>query len=373
MNEILFDETLGLIPLKEIPQFRIIGSKYNILFDIYKVLKKEDIAGSSFFDVFSGSAVVGRFFKKMYSIISNDSLYFSYVLQRGLIVINNIPSFSDLNLNNLSREPKKRIYQILDYLNTLEGVEGFIYKHYTPSSKDIDGVERKYFMLKNGMKIDAVRIKIEEWFKEGYISENEYFYLLTSLLIAVQKIANISGTYGAFNKFWDPRAYKPLTLKYIEGIPSKFTHIAYNEDIFNLLDKITCDIAYIDPPYNSRQYIANYHVLETIAKYDNPKIKGKTGIREYGNNEKSVFCSKKEVQNAFFKLLTGLKAKYIVISYNSEGLLSKNQIIQILEDTGIKKIRFYDIPYRRFKSNNNSKKNKVGEYLFIGVKENDKI
>jgi len=75
-------------------------------------------------------------------------------------------------------------------------------------------VERKYFSPKNGAKIDAIRIKIEEWFKEGYISDDEYFYLLTSLLLAVQKVANISGTYGAFNKFWDPRAYKPLTLKY---------------------------------------------------------------------------------------------------------------------------------------------------------------
>lgn len=369
MNETLFGETLGVVPLKEIPPFRIIGSKYNTLFDIYKLLKKENVKGNSFFDVFSGSGVVGRFFKKMYSIISNDNLYFSYVLQRGLIEINNIPSFSNLNLNNLSSEPRKRIYQILNYLNTLEGIEGYIYKHYTPASKYIDGIERKYFMLKNGMKIDAVRTKIEEWFEKGCILEDEYFYLLTSLLIAVQKIANISGTYGAFNKFWDPRAHKPLTLKYIEVIPSKFTHIAYNEDIFNLLDRITCDIAYIDPPYNSRQYIANYHLLETIAKYDNPKIKGKTGIREYGNREKSVFCSKEEVRNAFLKLLTELKTKYVVISYNSEGLLSKNQIIQILEDRGIKKIRFYEIPYRRFKSNNYSKKNRVSEYLFIGVKE----
>ena len=372
MSKTLFGETLKIVSPKEIPQFRIIGSKYNILFDIYKVLKKENIKGFSFFDVFSGSAVVGRFFKKMFSIISNDNLYFSYVLQRALIVINEYPSFSNLNLGNFSRDPKKRISQVLEYLNNIKGVEGFIYKHYTPASKDIDGIERKYFSIKNGMKIDAIRIKIEEWFKNGYISEDEYFYLIASLLLAVQKIANMSGTYGAFNKFWDLRAYKPITLKFIEVIPSEFNHVAYNENIFNLLEKITCDIAYIDPPYNSRQYIANYHVLETIAKYDNPKIKGKTGIREYGDKEKSIFCSKKEVQNAFLKLLMGLKTKYVVISYNSEGLLSKDQIIQILEDCRIKKIRFYEIPYRRFKSNNNSKKNKVSEYLFIGVK-NDEV
>jgi len=373
-NKTSFTETLEVVPLKEIPQFRIIGSKYNLLPEIYKTLKKEQIKGYSFFDVFSGSAVVGRFFKRMFSIISNDNLYFSYVLQRALIVINEYPSFSNLNLNNLSRDPKRRIYQVLEYLNNLKGFEGFIYKHYTPASKDIDGVTRKYFSIENGKKIDAIRIKIEEWFKNSYISDDEYFYLIASLLFAVQKVANISGTYGAFNKFWDPRSYKTITLKYIEIIPSKFNHKAYNEDIFNLLKKISCDVAYIDPPYNSRQYIDNYHILETIAKYDNPKIKGKTGIREHRDNEKSVFCNKEDVQDAFLKLLTELKAKYVLISYNSEGLLSKNQIIQTLKESEFEKVKCYEIPYRRFKSNKNSKKSKLSEYLFVGVKmKNDKV
>lgn len=372
INKTLFNETSRVVPLREIPQFRIIGSKYNMLLEIYKTIKKEQINGYSFFDIFSGSAVVGRFFKRMFSIISNDSLYFSYVLQRALIVINEYLPFSNLNLNNLSRDSKKRIYQVLEYLNNVKGVEGFIYKHYTPASKDIDGIERKYFSINNGKKIDAIRIKIEEWFKNSYISEDEYFYLIASLLFAVQKIANISGTYGAFNKFWDPRAYKPIRLRYIEIIPSEFNHTAYNEDIFSLLKKVYCDIAYIDPPYNSRQYIDNYHVLETIAKYDNPKIKGKTGLRKYRDNEKSVFCSKKDVQGALLKLLTELKAKYILISYNSDGLLSKNQIIQTLKEIGLEKVKCYEIPYRRFKSNNNFKKSKVNEYLFIGVKKNDK-
>ncbi len=357
--------------IKNIPQVRFIGSKYNLLPYIYLILKKENITGNSFFDVFSGTAVVGRFFKKRYQIISNDVLYFSYVLQKGLISLNDIPSFSNLKLTNIPKSGVDRVFGVLDYLNSLKGVEGFIYKHYTPASKDIDGIERRYFSLENGMKIDAIRLKIEEWFQERQISEEEYFYLLTSLLLAVQKVANISGTYGAFNKFWDPRSYKPLTLKYLDVIPSRFSHKAYNEDIFNLLERITCDIAYIDPPYNSRQYIANYHLLETIAKYDNPKIKGKTGIREYGDKEKSVFCIKNEVQGAFLKLLTELKAKYIVMSYNSEGIISKEQIIKIMKDVGIKKIKLYKIPYRRFKSNNNSTKNSVIEYIFTGLKESD--
>lgn len=107
----LFDETSKIVSLKDIPQFRMIGSKYNILFNLSKILTNENIKGGSLFDVFSGSAAVGRFFKKMFSIISNDNLYFSYVLQRALIVINEYPLFSNLNLKNLSRDPQKEFFK----------------------------------------------------------------------------------------------------------------------------------------------------------------------------------------------------------------------------------------------------------------------
>lgn len=179
-------------------------------------------------------------------------------------------------------------------------------------------------------------------------------------------MANISGTYGAYNKFWDPRANKPLTLKFIEIIPSDFKHKAFNKDSFDLLDNIICDIAYIDPPYNSRQYIANYHLLETIAKYDNPEISGKTGIRGYTEKEKSLFCSKRTVGSALLKLFNGLKAKHAILSYNSEGLLSKAEITKIFKKSKFKRVKLYEFPYRRFKSNHNSRNNKINEYIFVG-------
>jgi len=364
----------SVIPLSKIPQVRVIGSKYNVLNNILRVIKEEKIVGKTFFDVFSGSAIVGRYFKKMFSIVSNDSLYFSYVLQRALIVLNQYPAFSNLKvLDNLSSEPRERVFQVLEFLNKTEGKEGFIYNHYTPASKSLDGIERKYFSETNGKKIDAIRTKIEEWFNSGEINEDEYFYLIASLLLAVQKVANISGTYGAFNKFWDPRANKPLTLKFIDVIDSEFIHQAFNKDSFELLDKISCDIAYIDPPYNPRQYIANYHILETIAKNDNPKISGKTGIRRYSEKEKSVFCSKKTVAPALLKLLSDIKARYVILSYNSEGLLSKEEIFEIFKKSKLEDIKFYEFPYRRFKSNHNSRKSEVKEYLFVGKVQNDKI
>jgi len=356
-----------IVPLRKIPPFRVIGSKYSMLRNLLKVMKENKIEGSTFFDVFSGSGVVGRFFKKMYSIFSNDNLYFFFVLQKALITLNNYPSFKNLKLHlDLSLTPIMKIQKILQYLNNLNGTEGFIFSHYTPASKSIDGIERKYFTEENGKRIDSIRVKIEEWLENGFISEDEYFYLLASLLFAVQKVANISGTYGAFNKFWDQRARKPLTLKFIEVIPSKFIHKAFYEDAFQLIKRINCDIAYVDPPYNTRQYIANYHLLETIAKYDNPKIYGKTGIREYTEKEKSVFCSKKLVSNAFTNLLKELKTKWIILSYNSEGLLSKEKIIDTFEKVHrFTSIKVYEFPQRRFKSQANKERIKIKEYVFI--------
>jgi len=359
-----------MVPLSKILQVRIIGSKYKMLGNILKIIQKEGITGKTFFDVFCGSTSVGRFFKRKFLITSNDILYFSFVLQKALIDLNSYPKFEGLTfMTNESKESKdkERVSKVLEYLNNIEGSKGFIYQHYTPASKMVDGIERKYFSELNGEKIDAVRIKIGEWFTNKNITEDEYFYLVASLLLAVQKIANISGTYGAYNKIWDPRAKKTLKLQIIEVINSKFDHKAFNEDSLKLLNKISCDIAYVDPPYNSRQYISNYHILETIAKYDNPTINGKSGMRDY-NREKSTFCSSKTAKRDLLKLLSELRAKYIILSYNSEGLLSKDEIKEICEKSKLGNIKIYEFPYRRFKSNGNTNHNEVMEYIFTGKK-----
>lgn len=368
INKDLTGTPSELVSLTKIPQFRIVGSKYNILQRIYEVMVKENISGNTFFDVFSGSAVVARFFKRKFKIISNDNLYFSYILQRALVDLNSYPLFENLTLKPCSKIPNERIEMILDFLNAAEGIEGFVYLNYTPASKETIGIERKYFSRENGLKIDAIRLKIEEWFHEKRITDEEYFYLLGSLLLAVQKVANTSGTYGAFNKFWDQRSHKALKLKFVEVIASDFNHLAYKENIFDLLDKVSCDIAYIDPPYNSRQYIDNYHILETIAKYDNPEIRGITGIRKNRENEKSIFCNKGSVNNALFELFSRLKTKYIMLSYNSEGLIQKEEILHILRDAKVNNAKLYEFPYRRFKSNGHTESREILEYIFTGVK-----
>ncbi len=134
--------------------------------------------------------------------------------------------------------------------------------------------------------------------------------------------------------------------------------------------KIQGDILYLDPPYNHRQYATNYHLLETIAKYDNPEIHGKTGLREY-QNQKSLYCSRTKAKKAFKNLILEAKVKYIFLSYNNEGLMSLNDIKEIMSLRG--KYGYFTKEYNRFKAdkteNRNHKANKTVEYLHYVVCE----
>lgn len=121
---------------------------------------------------------------------------------------------------------------------------------------------------------------------------------------------------------------------------------AYNQDINRLIRDIKGDVLYLDPPYNSRQYCSNYHVLETIARYDNPVLSGKTGLRD-SSDQKSLFCSKRTVCNAFDDLIRHSDFKYIFLSYNNEGLMSLDTIKDIMSQYG--KYSFYTKEYKGLK------------------------
>lgn len=354
-------------PYGLITPLRFIGSKYRMLSRISEIMVIEGFHGKTFFDTFSGSAAVGRFFKRQFSVTSNDSLYFSYVLQKALIEINHTPRFSDLRIKGLSSHVDVRVMEILSYLNDLRGEDGFITQHYTPASDKTDGISRMYFSTDNGRRIDAMRASIEKWHLEGELDEEEYFYLIALLLLAVQRVANISGTYGAFNKTWDPRAKNRIELRFVPVISSPFTHMALNMDVFDTLDMVSTDIAYVDPPYNPRQYISNYHLLETIARYDHPKIHGKTGMRECSETEKSSFSRIGSAEAHFSKLLAKLKSSQVIVSYNSEGIMRKDEILGIM-DGHFSSVSVYEYPFPRFKSSSYTGDHVLLEYLFTGVR-----
>ena len=153
-------------------------------------------------------------------------------------------------------------------------------------------------------------------------------------------------------------------MKPAELIINDQDHEVFNEDINEVAEKVKGDILYLDPPYNQRQYATNNHMLETIAKYDNPKIHGKTGLRDY-QNQKSFYCSKSQVKKAFKDLILKAKARYIFLSYNNEGLMTLDDIKEIMGLRG--KYGHFTKEYNRFKADKSENRNyisdKTVEYL----------
>ena len=325
-----------------------IGSKQKlsgfIKQSIYSVVGT-NIADKIFCDLFAGTGIVGRIFKtEVKQIISNDIEYYSFVLNR----------------NYIGNHTAIDYQYLIDELNNTKGVSGRIFVEYSENGQ----AQRKYFSEYNGKKIDSVRQKIEYWKNKGELTDNQYYFLLASLLESADKVANTASVYGAFLKHIKRSAQKNIIVE-----PAMFTinnnkHLVYNTDSNELIKKIEGDILYLDPPYNTRQYGANYHLLNTIAKYDNFIPKGKTGLPNY---IKSDYCSKNRVKQAFEVLMQKAQFKYIFLSYNNEGLMSSEDIKSIMSKYG--KYDLISTDYQRFRAdkeqNRNHKTDATTEYLHI--------
>lgn len=337
---------------------RYIGGKRLMIDNILNVINDNTKDVKTIMDPFCGSGIVTSTFKQNgYKTISNDLMYFPYVIQRGTTCLNKKPKFLRLGIKNP-----------IEYLNNLKIEDTninlkdcFIYQNYTPH----ENCNRMYFQNENALKIDIIRITIEDWKNKNIISEDEFFYLLASLLNAVPFVSNITGVYGAYLKHWDNRTYNVLKLEEPKIISSKYKHISMNNDANNIVHKYKVDLVYLDTPYNERQYLPNYHILETIAKYDEPNIKGITGMRDY-SSQKSEYCKKNKVYDAYFDLLSKIDAKYVLISYNNEGLLSTNEMTELLKrfaKDGTFKLYEYD--YKRYKSKNPNNNDGLKEQLYF--------
>lgn len=184
---------------------RYLGSKIKLLSSIEEVIKENHIEGETFADLFAGTGCVGDFFKDRYQVISNDFLFYSYVINRAKLKNDCIPGF-----NGFSQKYKSDIFE---WLNTQEYTPDdsyFFYLNYTPIGN------RMFFTEANGIKIDGIRQKIEELRNKKIISEEEYYFLLASMMESITKVSNTSGTYEAFFKFWDSRSEKEFELQPLE-------------------------------------------------------------------------------------------------------------------------------------------------------------
>ena len=325
---------------------RYLGNKTKLLGFIEYVINKYKIEGETFADLFSGTGSVGDYFKDKYTIFADDYMSFASIIAKAKLMNSSEPAFIEFY--------KKYECSPFEWLNEKEYVDNgeyFILNNYTPKA------DRMYFTEENALKIDGIRIEIEELYKDDLINEAEYYFLIASLLESVLKISNTSGTYQAFFKFWDNRALKQFEICPLE-IEEKELHgdnLIFCSDANKLVRNISGDIAYIDPPYTITQYTNSYHMLETIVRYDNPVIFGKTGRRL--KRTLSGYSNKQKAYYEFEDLFRQINFKHILISYSNQSIISllelKNLAKKFAKDG---KVFVETTNYREYSTNNSSYK-----------------
>ena len=339
-----------------VERLNYIGSKFKLFNWIYNnILEKtgwNDLNDKKIADIFAGTGIVSYNFRKLdANVTSNDVELYSYIITRALTC-----SIYNENIKEIIEEIQLQLCN-KQYLNT----HGFITKYYSPYNDN----ERMFFTVDNAMRIDYVRKYIEE--KRNILSDNDYYFILASLIISADHISNVPAVYGCYLKKFKEKAMKELHLKPIHKLTSLHSNITYNNDVLkqNFLRNMKFDLVYLDPPYNARQYSKNYFPLNIIAKSpeeleSEPELKGKTGIPT--DCFVSPFCKKSEVKQAFKNLIEKLDTKWIFISYNSESLLNKQEILDIMKTRGNASV--IEIDYKRFKSYEYNNDIDIKEYLF---------
>ena len=334
-------------------------------------------------DLFAGSGSVSRLLKTLdLEVYSNDWEYYSYILNYAHIRIN----IEDTKNMFIHTGGLQNTIETINNINRIKNKDRYISKYYSPKNDynpDLKN-ERLFYTQYNGTKIDIIRHNIEELYKNNAINQKEYFYLIASLIYEAATHTNTSGVFKAFhsgfggrNKDALSRILTPISLKELPLYNGKNGYVSMldaNEFAIKNKDK-KFDLVYLDPPYNQHQYGSNYHLLNTIALWDKPKINkniyingkktDKGGIRKDWIKTKSDYCYKKTAKNSLINLLENINANHIVMSYSTDGIIEFDDLISILENKGDLKIATSEyVKYRGAKRSIVNKTKNI-EYLFI--------
>jgi adenine-specific DNA-methyltransferase len=217
-------------------------------------------------------------------------------------------------------------------LNRVRPVQGFIWRTYSPASLASCGIERRYFREENAARIDGMRRLIAQWRESDIVSEVEERLLIADLLGALNRVANIAGTFGCFLSKWTSQSQEPISMRCRELKKNGVCVEASVADVFDVLNDEE-DSVYLDPPYTKRQYASYYHILETVALADEPSVEGIAGLRPW-RHLSSDFCFKVRALKTLSSLVLGLKAKRVLLSYSSEGHIRMEDVKAELSKLG---------------------------------------
>ncbi len=350
---------------------RYIGAKTRIVDAIVTDIARLVPPGSTVADLMCGTGAIALELRKRgYRIIANDVMSQAYHITRAKVLLQEPPPFDGVKKYVISRKQtlltdRSGYAAIIQTLNELSPIEGYFWREFSPEGEPGNGSPpRKYFTADNAKKIDAARDFIKRAREAAAVTDLEHSLLVHDLIMAANDVANIAGTYGHYLSRFVPRALQPLRF-----VPTKFEsggmsdgHLIFNAYAEQIAPKVEADLCYLDPPYKKRQYAANYHILETLARGDNPEAQGRSGLRPW-RDEYSNFCSKVKIRDAFDTILDSIHCDRVMVSYNSEGLLTKEQLVSILADFG--KVNVREFPYKRFKSRSDQSGEDVTEYVLV--------
>ncbi|MDO8733973.1 MAG: DNA adenine methylase [Elusimicrobiota bacterium] len=325
------------------------GSKRLIIPYILELIKTLNV--KTVLDGFAGTTRVSQALKKSgYTVFSNDASVWSKV-------------FAECYLMN--RKPPSYYLPVIEHLNKLKGKHGWFSENYGGkpnggSSVQGDG-KKRIWQVHNTMKLDAIREEIDNIAK----NEIEKSVLLTSLILAMDKIDSTLGHQVSYLREWAPRAYSTMKMEVPKLIIDDKDHKVFQKDIFKLIKNIKVDLAYFDPPYGSSnekmppsrvRYASYYHIWKTVCLNDKPNLVGVSNRREDASDtiSSSVFeefrkteDGKYIVSEAIKKLIDNTNARYVILSYSNEGRSTYNEIIEMFDDLKLK----YDVLEIDYKKN----------------------
>jgi adenine-specific DNA-methyltransferase len=317
---------------------RYIGNKTKLLSFLNDGLRKLAIPPGVAHDAFAGTAAVGRSLKANgWRVHSSDLMRYSYVMQRAYVVASAVERFDALAdvVPSIGRATAamERLAAVAGYLS--HGVpprDGFFARNFGPAGG------RMYFTDENARRIDAARTVLHEWHANGLVSDDAFYLLLAGIIEGADRVANTAGVYAAYIKHWQPNAIRSFTVTLEQPIPSAADCAAHHGDAIQVAGDLgELDLLYVDPPYNTRQYAGYYHVPELIARGwfdDEVALRGKTGLIADGH-QRSAWCSKRTAADALRGLLVATGARHVLVSYNSEGVISDRELRGVLDDFSI--------------------------------------
>ena len=334
-----------------------IGSKYQLIPWLHEQILAatgwNTFAGRRVADLFAGTAVVSHHFRQQGAIVhANDAEFYSAAIAHATVR-------SSYNL-------KCKLLIARWNADLVAGKHAttcdFITRNYSP----YEGCERMFFTVENARRIDYLRLRLLA--VRPTLAEDDFYFLLASILTSADSIKNTTSVYGAYLKQFKKRAEAALILKPIHTAGSSAAVAASSATCYSAATAAAAqaaarlDAAYLDPPYNQRQYSKNYFPLNEIAKPpgSQTEIKGVTGIP--ADCFLSDFCKAATVEQAFRDVVSAINAEWVFISYNSESLVPRPRLIEILEEYGT--VTVAEREYKRFKSSDITEDKEIVEYLF---------